>query len=147
MPGSLRIGKIFGVPVGIHWTLLAIGALLTFDLATASLPSAHPGHADWVYWAAGAVTSILFFGAVLAHEIGHAVVARRYHVGVEGIDLWLLGGMARLSDDAPTPKAEWRIAAAGPVVSVVATVLFLGGAIGLNVLGAPGLVSAALAWL
>src|SRR2546423_1169273 len=147
MPDSLRMGRIFGAPVAIPWSLLAIGGLLTFDLATASLPNAHPGHADWVYWAVAAVTSIVFFGAVLAHEVGHAAVARRYRVGVEGIDLWLLGGMARLSDEAPSPKAEWRIAIAGPLVSIVCTVFFIGAAIGLNVLGDPGLISAALAWL
>jgi Zn-dependent protease len=147
MPGSLRIGRILGVPVAIHWSLLAIGGLLTFDLATSGLPSAHPGHADWIYWVVAAATSIVFFAAVLAHEVGHAVVARRYDVGVEGIDLWLLGGMARLSDEAPSPKAEWRIAVAGPLVSILATVLFIGAAIGLNVLGDPGLLSAALAWL
>jgi Zn-dependent protease len=147
MPGSLRIGRILGVPVAIHWSLLAIGGLLTFDLATSALPSAHPGHADWIYWAVAAVTSIVFFAAVLAHEIGHAVVARRYSVGVEGIDLWLLGGMARLSDEAPSPKAEWRIAVAGPLVSILATVVFIGAAIGLNLLGDSGLISAALAWL
>ena len=147
MPGSLRIGRILGIPVAIHWSLLAIGGLLSFDLATTALPRAHPGHADWVYWAVGGATAIVFFAAVLAHEVGHAVVARRYGVGVEGIDLWLLGGMARLSDEAPSPKAEWRIAAAGPLVSVVCTLFFIGAAIGLNALGDPGLFSAALAWL
>src|SRR5262249_49505711 len=147
MPGSVRIGRILGIPVAIHWSLLAIGGLLTFDLATSSLPSAHPGHSDWVYWALGAGTAIVFFAAVLAHEVGHAAVARRYGGGVEGIALWLLGGMARLSDEAPSPMAEWRIAAAGPLVSVALTVLFIGTAIGLNVVGDPGLVSAAFAWL
>ena len=73
--------------------------------------------------------------------------ARRYGVGVEGIDLWLLGGMARLSDEAPSPRAEWRIAVAGPLVSILCTALFIGGAIGLNALGDPGLLAAALAWL
>jgi Zn-dependent protease len=147
MPGSLRIGRILGVPVAIHWSLLAIGGLLTFDLATASLPNAHPGHADWIYWAVAAATSVVFFAAVLAHEVGHAALARRYGVGVEGIDLWLLGGMARLSDEAPSPKAEWRIAAAGPLVSIVCTAVFIGAAFGLNALGDPGLISAALVWL
>jgi Zn-dependent protease len=147
MPGSIRIGRILGIPVAIHWTLLAIGGLLTFDLATGALPNAHPGHADWVYWVIGGATALIFFAAVLAHEIGHAAVARRYGVGVEGIDLWLLGGMSRLSDEAPTPRAEWRIAVSGPLVSIALGVLFVGSAIGLNVLGDPGLISAALAWL
>ena len=57
-----------------------------------------------MYWAVGGATTAAFFATVLAHEIGHAVAARRYGVGVEGIDLWILGGVARLSDEAPTPR-------------------------------------------
>jgi Zn-dependent protease len=147
MTGSIRIGKIKGIPIGIHWSLLLIGGLLTFQLADANLPAAHPGHENWVYWAVAAATTVAFFAAVLAHEVGHALVAIRNGITVDGIDLWILGGMARLSDEAPTASVEWRVAAAGPLVSVVATLLFAGGAIGLNALSDPGLISAALAWL
>src|SRR5215216_3170021 len=147
MNGSIRIGRIFGIPIGVHWSLLGIGVLLTFSLATGNLPYAHPGHDDWVYWVVAAATTAVFFGAVLAHEVGHAVAAGRYGVGVEGIDLWLLGGMARLSDEAPSPKAEWRIAAAGPVVSVVFTGVFALAAVALNGTGAPRLATDAFVWL
>src|SRR5436309_7973182 len=118
MAGTIRIGRILGVPVGVHWSLLGIGLLLTLNLASGNLPYAHPGHDSWVYWVVAAATTTVFFATVLAHEIGHAVAARHYGVGVEGIDLWLLGGVARLSDEAPSPRVEWRIAAAGPAVSV-----------------------------
>jgi Zn-dependent protease len=147
MAGTLRIGRILGVPVGVHWSLLGIGVLLTLTMATGNLPVAHPGHDTWVYWAVGALTTATFFATVLAHEIGHAVAARHYNVGVEGIDLWILGGVARLSDEAPTPKAEWRLAAAGPLVSVGLTALFGLAAFALAHTGAPGLATASLAWL
>jgi Zn-dependent protease len=147
MPGSIRIGRIFGVPVGVHWSLLGIAALLTLNLANGNLPMAHPGHDGWLYWVVAAATTVAFLGAVLAHEIGHAVVARRYGVGVEGIDLWILGGMARLSDESPTPRAEWRIAAAGPLVSVFVTLAFAGAAAIVTVFDQPGLVASAFWWL
>src|SRR5437868_3869410 len=147
MAGTLRVGKILGVPIGIHWTLFAIGLLLTLNLATGNLPYAHPGQDTWVYWVVGAVTTAVFFAAVLAHEVGHAIVARRHGVGVEGIDLWLLGGMARLSDEVPSPKAEWRIAAAGPAVSVLVAVMFGAAAFAFGHSGAPVLATEALAWL
>jgi Zn-dependent protease len=74
-------------------------------------------------------------------------VARRYGVGVEGIDLWILGGMARLSDESPSPQAEWRIAAAGPLVSFAATVAFAGAAAVVTIVDRPGLVATAFWWL
>ena len=147
MAGTIRIGRILGVPVGVHWSLLGIGLLLTLTMATTNLPLAHPGHDSWVYWAVGGATTAAFFATVLAHEIGHAVAARRYGVGVEGIDLWILGGVARLSDEAPTPRAEWRIAAAGPLVSVGLTVGLGAVAFALHNAGAPSLITASCAWL
>jgi Zn-dependent protease len=147
MAGTFRVGRILGVPIGIHWSLLGIGLLLTLTMANGNLPIAHPGHDSWMYWVVAAVTTVLFFGTVLAHEVGHAIAARRYGVGVEGIDLWILGGVARLSDDAPTPKAELRIAAAGPAVSVLLTFGCAAIAFGLGQAGAPGLVTESLVWL
>ena len=84
MAGTLRIGRILGVPVGVHWSLLGIGLLLTLTMATTNLPLAHPGHDSWVYWAVGGATTAAFFATVLAHEVGHAVAARRYGVGGRG---------------------------------------------------------------
>jgi Zn-dependent protease len=147
MPGTVRIGSIKGIPIGIHWSLLAIGALLSFDLATGLLPATHPGRDTWEYWTAAAIATTLFFAAVLAHEIGHAIVARRHGVGVDGIDLWLLGGMARLTDEAPTPRTEFRIAVAGPLVSLAATGLFVGAAFGIEAWTGRGVAPAALGWL
>ncbi len=147
MAGTFRIGRILGVPIGIHWSLFGIGLLLTLTMATGNMPIAHPGHDSWVYWIVAAVTTAAFFATVLAHEIGHAVAARRYGVGVEGIDLWILGGVARLSDEAPTPKAEWRIAAAGPGVSILLTGALAAAAAVLDRAGAPGLATESVLWL
>jgi len=147
MRGSIRIGRIAGVPVGAHWSLLAIGLLLSTQLAQTILPQAHPGQSTSSYWALGLLAAVLFFAAVLAHEISHAVVARRLGVGVEGIDLWALGGLARLAKEPDRPGAELAIAVAGPIGSFAAAGLFFGAEVALRALGAPPVVASTFAWL
>jgi len=114
MRGFVRLGRVTGIPVSVHWTLAVIGWFLGLSLANGALPGSAPGSSHTAYWIAAATGVVLFFGSILIHELAHAWTARRYGVETEGIELWLLGGMARLSNDAPTPKADGLIAAAGP---------------------------------
>jgi Zn-dependent protease len=131
----------------LHWSLLAIGGLLAFQLADGLLPDAHPGHSTVTYTAVGAAAAVVFFVAVLAHELAHALTARRYSMPVEGIDLWALGGVTRLRSAAHSPKAEWRIAAAGPLVSLLCSGVFGLAAYLLEQGPGPGLIPIALWWL
>lgn len=147
MKNTVRLGRVFGVEVGLHWSLLVIGALLAAGLAGGRFPSDAPGYSDVAYAIAGVVTAIAFLAAVLAHEVSHAVVARREGVRVDGITLWLLGGMTRMHDEAPTPRAELWISGSGPLVSLVIGVVLAGLAAALNPLGVPALVAAVLWWL
>jgi Zn-dependent protease len=147
MRGSFRIGRIFGIPVGLHWSLLAVGGLLAFQLTDGLLPNAHPGHSTITYSVVGVGAAVVLFLTVLAHELAHALVARRHAMSVEGIDLWALGGVTRLRSAARTPQAEWRVAAAGPLMS-----FFCAGAFALTAFlvdrGArTGLIPVALWWL
>jgi Zn-dependent protease len=135
---SIRLGRIFGIPVGLDFSLLLIAGLLTLSLAAERFPNEFPGQPTAAYWIVGLVTAGLFFASVLAHEIAHSLVARRHGVQVDGITLWMLGGVAKLGGESPTAGAELRIAAAGPATS---------GALALSALGAPGLLGSALAWL
>jgi Zn-dependent protease len=144
---SIRLGRIFGIPVGLDLSLLLIAALLTFSLAVDRFPTEFPGEPTAAYWVVGLVAAGLFFASVLAHEIAHSIVARRHGVRVEGITLWMLGGVSRLGGESPSAGAELRIAAAGPATSVGLAVAFGAGALALSVLGAPGLLGSALAWL
>lgn len=141
------LGRVAGVRIGVHWSVLLIFVLIALGLAEGRLPAAYPGHAPALYWAAGLATSVVFFGSLLAHELAHALVARRNRVKVENIVLWLLGGAARLKGEAETPGAELRIAGAGPLVS-----LLLGGIFGLaawllDAGAAPRLLIESVAWL
>jgi Zn-dependent protease len=144
---SIRLGRIFGVPVGLDWSLLVIAGLLTVSLAADRFPEEFPGEPTGAYWVVGLATAAIFFASVLAHELAHAVVARRHGVRVEGITLWMLGGVAKLGSESPTPRAELLISAAGPGTSVALAGVFAAGAATLSGLGAPELLSSALAWL
>jgi Zn-dependent protease len=119
MHASWTFGKIFGIPIGAHsgWLLLFI--LATWSLAGSYFPGKHPGWPLAAYWLAGMLTSLLFFISLLLHELGHAVVAQHEGVPVRGITLFLLGGVAQFSREPSTPGAEFRIAAAGPLVSLL----------------------------
>jgi Zn-dependent protease/CBS domain-containing protein len=144
---TVRLGRIAGVPVGVHWGVLAIAVLLTAGLGASQLPDAAPGYPTALYWVVGAGTAVVFLASVLAHEVSHAVVARREGVAVDGITLWMFGGVARLESESPTPAADLRIAGAGPLVSVVVGVAGLAAAAALDVAGAPRLVVEMFRWL
>lgn len=144
---GIRLGRILGIPVAIDWTLLVIAALLTVSLAGDRYPMEFPGEPVGSYWVVGILTAAVFFASVLAHEIAHSVVARRHGIRVDSITLWMLGGVARLEGEAPSPRAEFLIAAAGPATSLVLAGVFGVGAVAISVLGGPGLLGSALAWL
>ncbi|GHE13554.1 site-2 protease family protein [Streptomyces alanosinicus] len=147
MDETLPLGRIAGVRIGLHWSVLVIFALITVALAHGRLPATHPGHSPVAYWALAVLTAVVFFVSLLAHELAHAVVARRNGVQVEGITLWMLGGAARLRGEAPSPAAELRIAGVGPLTSLLAGAVFAGVAAGLHALHASGLVVEAIVWL
>ena len=147
MNETFSLGRIAGVRVGLHWSVLVIVVLIALALARGRLPAAHPGHSALAYWTLGVLASLVFLASLLAHELAHAIVARRNNVQVDGITLWLLGGAARLRSEAPTPGAELRIAAVGPLTSALAGGVFAGLAVGLDALHVSGLVVEAVAWL
>ncbi|GEB57435.1 site-2 protease family protein [Streptomyces gardneri] len=147
MRPTFVLGRIAGVRIGVHWSVLLIFAVIALGLAEGRLPEAHPGHGWPAYWAAGILTAVVFFASLLAHELAHAIVARRNGVEVDDIVLWLLGGVARLKAEAPNPAAELRIAGVGPLVSLVLGGLFTLAAWLLDTTAAPGLAVEALAWL
>jgi len=146
MRPTFKIGRIAGVPVGVHWTLLIVGFLLSSMLAQVALPESFPGRSSGAYWAAGLIGAGLFFASVLAHETSHALVARRRGVGVHGITLWLLGGVAELERQPSTPSDELRISIAGPAASLGVAALFGVLAVSFDVVGAD-LLSSVIGWL
>ncbi|MGR6321420.1 site-2 protease family protein [Micromonospora soli] len=147
MRASFRLGRVAGVPVGVNWSVLVIFVLIAWALSASLFPRSYPGHSAAAYLVAGLSASIVFFFGLLAHEVAHAVIAKRNGIEVEGITLWLFGGVSELKGEAKDPGAELRIAGVGPLVSLVLGLFFAAIAGVLALAGAHGLVLGALSWL
>lgn len=149
MRASFRIGRIAGVPVGVNWSVLVIFGLIAWALSAQQFPAAYPDRPTWQYVVAGLSAAVAFFVGLLAHEVSHAIVAKRNGLEVGGITLWLFGGVAELRGEARTPGAELRIAGVGPLVSLILGLAF-GGLAAIAALVGTGdgsLLVGALAWL
>jgi Zn-dependent protease len=116
---SVRLGSIFGIPIGINYSWLIIFALVTLSLATGYFPSRYAGWSQAGYWSIGLLTSLLFFASVLFHELAHSVVALRWGVPVKSITLFIFGGLAHISREPDRPLSEFLIAIAGPGSSLL----------------------------
>jgi Zn-dependent protease len=121
---SIRIGKLAGIPIGVQPLWLVIVALITWSLGAAYYPDQAPGIAPAAAYALGLLSALLLFASILLHELGHALVARRHGVEIEEIDLWLLGGVARMSGYPKQALDELRFALAGPAVTLVIALFF-----------------------
>jgi Zn-dependent protease len=126
---TIRLGRIAGVEIGINWTWLIVFALIVWSLATQVFPDQNSGLSDGTYVVMALVASALFFASILLHELGHAIQARREGMEIEGITLWLFGGVAQFRGMFPSAGAEFRIAIAGPIVSFLLGVAFVGMAV------------------
>lgn len=143
MNGNLTLGRLGGVQVRIHWSWLVVFALIVWSLAATVFPSQNPELSDGVHLAMAVAAALVFFASVLLHELGHAWQARRDGLEIDGITLWLFGGVAQFKGAFPNPGAEFRIAIAGPLVTVVLS----GGFMLLALAGLPSAVDGVAAWL
>lgn len=144
---TFPLGHWCGVVVGAHWSVGVTTALVADLLAEWILPPAAPGYPVLVYWAVGLVSAGVFVLSLLAHELSHAIVARRKGVQVRRITLWMLGGATELDGEAGTPKAELVIAGVGPLTSLLTAVLFAAGTELGVAAGLPRPVLGGLFWL
>ena len=119
MTSTLRFGRLAGVEIGVHWSWALIFALIVWSLADGAFPATNPGLTDGTYLAMAIVAALLFFTSLLLHELGHATRATKEGMEIEGITLWIFGGIARFRGMFPSAGAEFRIAIAGPIVTVV----------------------------
>ncbi len=125
MPGrSFRVARIAGIPVGVSPLWLIIVALITWSLGADYYPGEVHRITPAESYALGLVSALLLFASILAHEFGHALVARCRGVEIEEIGLWLLGGVARMRGQPRTAGDELRFALAGPAVTAVVAGLF-----------------------
>jgi len=138
MGGAIKLGRVFGIQLRLHYSWFAIFALLTLALVS-------PYWTSGFAWAIGIITSLLFFVSVVAHELAHSLVGRANGIPVTSITLFIFGGMAMMTREASQPKAELKMAAAGPACSaVIGGICFL---IWFFSPGLPPLVAQMVLWL
>jgi len=128
---GIKIGRIFGIPIYLHLSWILIFGLITYSLVD-EFGARYPQWSGRQLWSLGVLTSLLFFGSVLFHELSHSVVARHYRIPVASITLFFFGGIASITRDPERPGQEFLMAAAGPASSYV-----LAGAFGLLTLVTP----------
>jgi len=119
MSPTFSLGRIAGIKIGVNWTWAIVFVLITWSLEAEVFPAQNPGLSHRTYALMGVVAALGFFAALLLHELGHALQARRDGVEIEGITLWLFGGVAQFKGQFPSAGAELRIALAGPAVTLV----------------------------
>jgi Zn-dependent protease len=125
---SLSLGRVAGVRVGLNWSWLIAFVVIVWSLAASYFPSRYPLLTNGSYLVMALYAAALFFVSLLLHELGHAIQARREGMEIDGITLWLFGGVARFKAMFPSAGAELRIALAGPLVTLVLSGVFLASA-------------------
>lgn len=116
MEAQIKLGRIFGIKIGLHYSWLIIALLIAFSLA-GHFGAAHPNWDRGVIWGMAIITAVLFFAAILAHELSHALVAIKRGLPVRSITLFALGGVAELEKEAEDAKTEFLVSIVGPLAS------------------------------
>ena len=154
--GSIQLARVFGIRIGVEPSWFIVLFLIIWSLS-GYYSDLFPDEGGKTF-ALAVISALAFFTSVLLHELGHAVVAIRNGIGIQGIDLWMFGGVAKLERDTRTAGEEFRVAVAGPVVTLILTVICVGAvmastgtddawdALLFDATGASGAV-AVLAWL
>src|SRR5437763_1634189 len=125
MGGTITIGRIGGIPIRIHFTWVFILALMIWSLGAVSLPDAYPRWSKQAYWTTATVAALLLFASVLLHELSHSLVSMARGIKVEGITLFIFGGVTQISEEARTPGTEFVVAVVGPITSIVLGIILL----------------------
>ncbi|MBI4332526.1 MAG: site-2 protease family protein [Chloroflexi bacterium] len=123
---GIPIGKAFGISLRLHFSWFIVFALVTFSLAGSYFPVTYPGWSRATSIVVGLVTSLLFFGSVLAHELAHSLVAQAAGLPIQSITLFIFGGVSEISEEPKQPGVEFRMALAGPLTSFALGGLFFG---------------------
>jgi Zn-dependent protease len=146
---SIKLGRVFGIEIGLHYSWFLIALLITLSLVA----QFHAEHGEWdesVIWSAAVVTSLLFFASLILHELSHALTARARHLPVGAITLFALGGVSRIQREPQGPGTEFLIGFVGPLTSALVggACLLLAGAAGWSPGAGPATpVQAVLYWL
>ena len=145
--GGFRIGRWFGFPIRIDYSWFLVAALVVWTFSASEFPRLLPGYERPTYLVMGVAAAILFFLSVLLHELGHAIVGRWRGITVEGITLFIFGGIAQAREEARRPLDEFLLTAAGPLTSVLLAGVFWVTHVAALALGLPPAVPAVLRFI
>jgi Zn-dependent protease/CBS domain-containing protein len=126
MKSSLRLFRIAGIDIGIHYTWILIFVLLSWSLAQGFFPQLYPGWGTITYWITGVVAALLLFVSVLIHELAHSLVAQARGMTVNSITLFIFGGVSNLEEEPEKPKVELAMSIVGPLASLALAGIFWG---------------------
>ena len=149
MQSQIKLGRVFGVEIGLHYSWIVIALLIVFSLA-GHFRETNSQWGDGVVLMTAVVTGLLFFSAIIAHELAHSLVAKSRGLPVKSITLFALGGVSQIEKEAPDAKTEFWIAIVGPITSFVigAVFLSLSLALGWTSMENPGTpIMAMMVWL
>lgn len=132
--GSLPLGRLFGIRIGVNASWFLVLFIFIY-LLTESFSDTLGAGEDTAAFAAAVVAALLFFGSIVLHELGHALAARRSGIEVAGIDLFFFGGIMKMSRDTDTPGTEFKVAVAGPLVTL--GIVIVGALLGMAIAGGP----------
>ena len=144
---GFELFRISDLPIRIDPSWILVAVLMTWSLSTSVFPVMRPGLAPLVYFGMGLVGAMGLFASVVAHELAHALTARRYGIPMRGITLFLFGGVAEMAAEPPSPRAELVVAAAGPLASFGISLAGLGLALLGGLVGLPAPAAAVIAYL
>ena len=147
MNRGIPLGRIAGIKVTADWSVLVIAALVAWGVSGAAVPGDAPGTPTWLAWIVGASVALLMIASLVAHELGHAIVARRRGMTIDSIRLWLFGGIAQMNGDWMTGTTEMLVAAIGPAVTLVISVISVVATWLLLLVNAPPLVVVVAEWV
>lgn len=145
MRNALSIGRIFGIEIQLDYSWFIIFFLVAWSLAVSYFPQSYPGWRAGLYWGVALLTSLLFFGSVLAHELAHSLVARRHGTPVRNIRLFIFGGVAQITEEPKSARDEFRFTIVGPLTSLALGLVF--GAIWWATRGQHSPLTALTQWL
>jgi Zn-dependent protease/CBS domain-containing protein len=115
--------KLAGFQIALDWSWLIIAVLITWTLASGMFPYYDPGLTPAAYWSMGVIAALGLFASILLHELGHALVARRYGLPIRRITLFIFGGVAEMEAEPERPAVEFWVAIAGPIASFLVAVV------------------------
>lgn len=122
---GIYLFKLFNFEIRLDWSWFFLALLITFTLALAYFPSSYPGLSILTYWIMSIIGAIGLFGSIILHELCHSLVGRYYGLPIEGIKLFIFGGIAKMHSEPPNPKAEFLMALAGPIFSLLFGIFFV----------------------